>query len=233
VLDVNAGRFGILSNSGTGQSLVDVSAETGTIWSVGPVNLRNNAHVHGDVRTQSTLSTQPGVAIDGTTVQNQPVATKTVTISVVFPPSTDDRTVNSGTLALDPGAFRNVTVNGGAVTLKTGTYFFQNLIFNSGTQLVINAAGGAVFVYVQVGFTWRGTEQAAGGQLSSLRVVSFGNADVPLDTAFSGTVVAPAATIRLQAVASYAGAFLARSVVVQGGGITVQHAPFPAWEPAV
>jgi hypothetical protein len=229
--------FGVLSNSGTGQTVLEVGANTGLVWSRGPVTVRNGARVHGDVHGGGTVTLQGGT-VDGTITRNETIPTRVVTLDVFFPTSTDSRDIDrADDLALDPGAYQVFNVNRGGLVLRTGSYFFDALTFNSGTRLLINNPnGGVISVFVRgpqtASFLFRGTQQLTAGQLSAFRVVCFGTADVSLESVFTGTVAAPNATIRPQTAATFTGAFLGRSVVTQSGQ-TFNHAGFPAWEPAV
>jgi hypothetical protein len=77
-------------------------------------------------------------------------------------------------------------------------------------------------------FIFRPIQSSLGGSMSAFRVFSFGSADVPIEAAFTGTVAAPLATIRLQANAPHAGAFFGMGIFVQAGTI-IRHVGFPAW----
>ena len=58
---------------------------------------------------------------------------------------------------------------------------------------------------------------------------SFGTPDIFIEAAFTGTVGAPNALIRLQNVFTHHATFLARAVIVQGN-VIVEHLPFQFWE---
>jgi hypothetical protein len=238
VVELTAGQFGTLSNAGAGTTALDTGVSTGNIWSVGPVTLQNGDFIHGNVNSGSTVTIPQGatVTITGSNNQNQPIQIRAITISVVFPASTNDQTLNGpGDVQLTPGGFRDLTVNsGGGVILTAGSYFFRNLTVNSSGRFRIDSTGGAVRVNVSGSFSnFGGIESAINNSaLNLLRIVYFGTTDVILQGAFTGTVVAPAATIRLQTNVGYRGAFLAKSIVGTAG-ITYTHDPFPAsqWEP--
>ena len=169
--------------------------------------------------------------VHGTTTQNTTVQTRTVTISVNFPTSTNNQTVATDLGTLAPGAYGTFTFNsGGAVTFSAGTYFFQGLSFNSGATMRINSSGGSIFIYVMSTLAFqRATQTLVGGNANALRIVCFGAGTVFMQMAFTGTVVAPAATINFQGSAiTYSGAFFGNSIT-GGPNLTYARNPFPSW----
>ena len=51
ILGLTPGTFAVVSNAGSGGSLIDVATNTGTVWSVGALNLRDNVKVNGDAHS--------------------------------------------------------------------------------------------------------------------------------------------------------------------------------------
>lgn len=231
VKEVAANAFGVLSNSGVGATTNDVSSSTGTVWSTGAVTLRNNAIVNGDVHGGSTVTLMTGASVTGTVTQNQTLGTTSVTISATFPASTNDQTI-TGSLTITPGGFRTFHVNGGGTLTFNGggNYFFDSLSFDSGSNFVVVATGGPVFIYVRTAFAFSNANVSfTTGDATQLRVVLFGATGITLGNAFSGTIAAPNATLTIQTVATYTGAYLANSIVT-GSGITFVHMAFTGWE---
>jgi hypothetical protein len=229
ISEPTAEQFGLLSNSGNGQTLIDVTTVAGTVWSAGPVDLRNDVQINGDVHGGSTVALGVNTKVTGTVTQNTPVGSTTVTVTVTFPTTTDDRHIDDGKdLDLPPGSYRDVTTNNGGLILRSGTYFFNTLTLNSGTRFQLDTTNGPIFVYTMTSFIFRPIQSSLGGSVSAFRVFSFGTADVPIEAAFTGTVAAPLATIRLQANAPHAGAFFGMGIFAQAGTI-IRHVGFPAW----
>ena len=231
ILGLTAGTFGVVSNAGSGASLIDVATNTGTVWSVGALNLRDNVRVNGDAHSAGAITLGNGTAVTGTRTGNTPISTSTITITVTFPATTEDHTVTDGKdLSLAPGSYRDVTVNTGGLVLRAGNYFFNSLTLNSGTRFKVDTSAGSVFVYVQAGFIYRPTQSAVAGNLNALRIVCFAATDVAIETAFTGTVVVPNATLRLQSNAPLSGGFFGKGLFAQAGTTVTQNG-FPSWEP--
>ena len=201
-----------------------------SIWSVGPVSLRDRTVVAGNVTSGGAVTAVNGARVTGTTTPNTTIQTRTVTISVSFPSSSDNRAVSTDLGILAPGAYGTFNFNSnGAVTLTAGTYFFQGLSFNSGSTMRIDSSGGSIFVYVMTTLAFqRATQTSVAGNPAALRVVCFGTGTVFLQATFTGTVVAPAATLNLQGTAAYNGAFFGLSIS-GGPNLTYTRNPFPNW----
>ena len=215
--DTTPASKGLLSNASTGALSIDTDGNIAdSIWSVGPVTLRDRTVVAGNATSGGTVSAINGATVSGTTTQNTTVQTRTVTISVNFPTSTNNQTVATDLGTLAPGAYGTFNFNsGGAVTFSAGTYFFQGLSFNSGSTIRINSSAGSVFIYVMSTLAFqRATQTLVGGNANALRIVCFGSGTVFMQMAFTGTVVAPAATLNFQGSSiTYSGAFFGLSIV--------------------
>jgi hypothetical protein len=231
ILGLTPGTFAVVSNAGSGGSLIDVAINTGTVWSVGALDLRDNVRVNGDAHSAGAITLGNGTTVTGTRTANTAISTSTVTINVTFPASTDDRTVTDGNdLSLAPGSYRNVSVNTGGLVLRAGTYFFNSLTLNSGTRFKIDTSAGSVFVYIQAAFIYSSTQSAVAGNLNALRIVCFATTDVAIQAAFTGTIVVPNATLRLQSNAPLSGGFFGKGLFAQAGTTITQNG-FPSWEP--
>lgn len=229
--DTTPASKGLLSNASTGALSIDTDGNIAdSIWSVGPVTLRDRTVVAGNATSGGTVSAINGATVSGTTTQNTTVQTRTVTISVNFPTSTNNQTVATDLGTLAPGAYGTFNFNsGGAVTFSAGTYFFQGLSFNSGSTIRINSSAGSVFIYVMSTLAFqRATQTLVGGNANALRIVCFGSGTVFMQMAFTGTVVAPAATLNFQAPPSRtAGPSLVSAS--SGPNLTYARNPFPSW----
>jgi hypothetical protein len=233
VQDTTPVSAGILSNSGIGGLNIDTDSDIAdSIVSVGPVSLRDRTLVRGNVTSASTVTAVNGAHVNGTTSENQAVQIRTVTISATFPSSSDNRTIDGDIGVLPPGGYGTFLFNSnGAVTLVSGTYFFDSIAFNSASTMRIDSSNGPVFVNVRSSFAFQRATQAAVGNsnLDQLRFVLFGSGSVFLEAPFTGTVVAPEATITMQGAVTYRGGFFGQSIV-GAAGITYIRDPFPAWE---
>jgi hypothetical protein len=230
--DTTPASKGLLSNASTVTLSIDTDGVIAdSIWSVGPVSLRDRTSVAGNVTSGGAVTPINGAVVHGTTTQNTTVQTRTVTISVSFPSSSNNQTVATDLGNLAPGAYGTFTFNsGGAATFSAGTYFFQGLSFNSGSTMRINSSGGSIFIYVMSTLAFqRGTQTLVGGNANALRIVCFGAGTVFMQMAFTGTVVAPLATINFQGSSiTYSGAFFGNSIT-GGPNLTYARNPFPSW----
>jgi hypothetical protein len=227
---------GLVVNTGAGALSVDATSTVAdSIWSVGPVTLRNNVQVAGNVHASSGVTLLPGATVAGSTTTSETIPTRTVTITVNFPSSSDNRpTIGNDIGVLPPGAYGTFLFNsGGAVTLVSGTYFFDSLAFNSASQLRIDSGSGApVLVYVRNALAFsRATQSSVAGNLDLLRIVVFGSGNTFLQSMFTGTVVVPAGTLNLQGTFTYRGQFIAQTIVGEANIIYIRD-PFPNWESA-
>jgi len=230
--DTTPASKGLLSNASTVTLSIDTDGVIAdSIWSVGPVSLRDRTSVAGNVTSGGAITAVNGAVVHGTSTPNTTVQTRTVTISVSFPSSSNNQNVATDLGNLAPGAYGTFTFNsGGAATFSAGTYFFQGLSFNSGSTMRINSSGGSIFIYVMTTLAFqRGTQTLVGGNANALRVVCFGTGTVFMQMAFTGTVVAPLATINFQGSSiTYSGAFFGNSIT-GGPNLTYARNPFPSW----
>ncbi len=217
-------------------------ATTVDVVSAAPISLEQDAEVTGNVLTTSPPAEQSGAKIDGTvTIQPGPLF-RSVSWSVTFPAVSDaDLTLDAGqTASLAPGSYGTVIVEQGAtLTLAAGTYTFVSLAVDTGGTIQGNTASGPLVVYVQTSLHMYGSIVPSGGP-STFLLGYAGTSSVLVETAFSGTFVAPKAAVTLASLSNagpgqqaigHRGAFFAASLDVHQC-VNVGHVPFGGW-PAV
>jgi hypothetical protein len=115
--------------------------------------------------------------------------------------SLGDVTANSGAaLDLVPGTYGNLTLNSqSSVTLHTGTYAFGNIAINAQATLLVDSVRGPVQMYSSKQFTFNGSVATATAGIPQLLVGLTGTATATVQSPFTGVLLAPNATLNVQA----------------------------------
>ncbi len=230
-------KSGAVANSGTGTLTVGVDGKVGPIWSIGNVFLRTGTTVAGNVTLGGTITTQSPVAIQGVVQQTTTLSPADVVGWGITWPATSrgNRDVQPGQQLTElPGRLGNVSVKGNAtLRLTSGTYYIDALTFESQSTLLLDQANGPTLIYARQGFTFRGSDRTLTGAEPDLLVVATGSADVFVETAFTGSVVAPTARLTIGGNAgTFVGSYHGRDVVVRAG-VTVDPRTSGAWSSIV
>jgi hypothetical protein len=83
--------------------------------------------------------------------------------------------------------------------LRAGTYFFGHLVLYPGSRILVEDSFAPVAIHVKTSLVYQGSIVDGAGQRKPVFVGYFGTADVVLEREFTGTLVAPFATVRLGA----------------------------------
>lgn len=231
IRDAAGTGYGSIGNAGTFLTDVDHDSHVGNISSRAPVQLGLHAHVHGFIRTASTVSGKSGADITGPVIENAVVILPDLVLKVAFPSTNKGQLVvgiNKQATAA-PGYYTKIDVELGAtLNVSSGVYFCDDFDLDDGAKIVVNASQGPIFFYVKNTFTFNGAFVDSAGGFPNVFVGYVGSLTIFLNKPFSGTLVAPNAKIDLQTVASpgHAGAFHAKDVEVDPNN-TIQHHPFP------
>jgi hypothetical protein len=207
-----------------------VSGHT-SIHSVGNVWLRSQTEVEGFVRTEGIIDKQDAtVTVLGAEQPNTAVPRRTLSWAVVFPASSTSLPVieREDELSLAPGAYQHLNVHGGRVFLRSGTYYFDSFTTEPESQIRITNAGGAVFIYVKSGFTYKGAfVYEAGSREGQVLVGHLGSTLAFLQAPFVGTMVAPNGKIELHRPISgqHKGSWFAKQIQVFSDS-HILHLPF-------
>jgi hypothetical protein len=233
---VNVVRNGptTIVNAGTAETNIGVEAQVGTVWSAGPIVMRDRAVATGNVTTKSTLTQWAGAVVQGTITENASVRPNdTIDWSVpISGTNLGQRDVQPDqTQPLDPGRYGPVSVKPRAtLSLRSGTYFMDSLTVEPESHLDINETGGPVIVYVMGDLIFRGVGAAQDGDLNSFLVVVLGSGSQAIDSTFDGTLIAPNGTIVLATVSgTHKGAFFGKHIEVRPDAV-FQLRPYAHWD---
>jgi hypothetical protein len=236
-----AGAAAGLSNAGSAGVTLGVEARSGRIVSLGRVELRDRARVEGNVTSGSTITLGTGAVVTGT---RQPNATltpfTTETFSVDFSaPATVNINLNAPNGSqeqvtdLAPGRYGSVDVRSrNRVNLRTGEYNVNSLNLEPQTRFVIDDAAGPVIFNVRDSLLFKGAIQSVSGTHPAFRMAYVGTNAVVIESAFTGTFLAPRASVRLATSSpppTHVGAFCTRSLEVSAD-VTVVFRPYFKYE---
>ena len=203
---------------------------TGSVTSAwSQINLRG-ANIYGDAQTRGEITMQYGSKITGVSYPNtsvNPALTPEIKVlkDIDFTGvPRESKVINSGSppVSLNPGKYWDYTVNSGAtLKLKSGVYYFNSLITNSGSIITLDEGGGAIKIYVQTQLQLRaklshsekepyGAAYLFIGYLGT-QDVFFGGND---GGTFAGSIVAPKAKIigGQESTRTFQGMYIARTV---------------------
>lgn len=206
-------------NSGTSYTRLGNSpARIGSVFSRAKVESFGGT-IEGDVRVQSSYQGFNGAQITGQVYQWQTVHLPTAPAVPVITPGTEDFVVNTGTLELAPGNYRDLTINSNSpqptVVITAGTYTFRSLTSNSASSIRV-AGQGTPDIRVASTLNYRGGFLDQQGAPAQIRL-TFTGAQSVLEGPFRGTLLAPGANVELGmgAQSSMVGQFLARDLLVR------------------
>ena len=219
-LSAGGTSFAAMSNGGGagGISEVGADAHSGDIISVPNVFVRSRGTVHGFVRTSGTLTRQTPTTITGSIQTGVPLSLGgVVNPPVTFPnPAGPDVTLEPDQVGSQaPGNYGRVAVRSRArLTFQAGDYLMDVLELEPDAKLVV-APGTRLFV--KSSMIYRGLFTNAAGQLASTFLAYYGTQALFMESNFSGTLLASAATVVLGDAdsRSYTGKVLAKDIEVR------------------
>lgn len=211
------------------------STVVGAVFSVSDVFARERANILGRLTTEGSLTTQNNVVISGGVVENGNLTLPGALELPVFP-STDwgSRHLEPQTrLALRPGVYGSIVVKSRAtLQLEAGTYWFRSLQIEP--QAVVRTSGTTpTRIFVQGDVMLKESIRHTSGKHDRLLLLSLGTQEIFVEQPWSGTLVAPNASVTLsgQNTTTHRGAVFARGVRVRAG-VTLEHHGFPwTWIP--
>lgn len=236
VLGRTAGSFGTLACGGArcSETELERGSTTGSIRSIGSVELERGSRVAGDVATEGKVRVAHDARIDGatasTSTQLRPPQ-RLAWASGLPPPGLGNVRVERGQLrSLAPASYGHVRVEGGTLELTAGTYFFRSLEIERGGTLRIVHKGQAVVAYVDDELEQGGATDD-GGDASHLLLAFSGRDKVRFRGPLRATVVAPHAEVALNELPTteeHQGTVIARTASL-GSRTTLRHVLFAHW----
>jgi hypothetical protein len=209
------------------------------VYSVPNVQLDAKTRVSGFIRTRGTISKQ-GVGADAPVVSGGEF-TNTSVLPTVMSWSVTEPTTNSGNVeffavptiqnhVVPPGSYARFNVHDrNRIFLSSGVYFFHSFSSEPLAEIYVNKTNGPIVIYVRDSFNYKGRFVENGGPVGRVIVGYSGTSDAFLQAPFTGTMVAPRATIKLERPTSgqHRGSFYGKGVEVASGPLhTVLHEPF-------
>ncbi|WP_394823823.1 hypothetical protein [Pendulispora albinea] len=218
-------RYATVANVGmvgSATTLIGASAETGSLYSVGNVSLRDGAFVHGRLRTAGRVQGAGRFTVDSGVEELRPVPTRHLIRRATFGAMGGSVVVAAGQkreAPVSPGSYDTLRLGKGAqATLLGGNYAFRSVVLESGSTLRIDNTQGAVYLYVERELDHAGTIVEAKGGYPRWLVSYVGSGTVFLRSPFAGSVIAPNGTIQLDGHGApsgrHEGAFFGRAVHV-------------------
>jgi|GEM_PF-5869585 len=199
---VHANNAPIANVVNMGEELLELGANAtidGNVYAFGDVLLRSRARIEGQLRAKGSVQQQNNVTVAGGIVSPANlIVGGAYEWRVDWPTATANHHLEpDAQLTLAPGSYGSLQVKSRAVLyLSSGAYYFDTFRTEPQAQIHVNAADGPVFIYVRSELTNRA--QLLHSTSSADFFIAFaGEGVVELDGPFAGTVVAPAATIRL------------------------------------
>lgn len=195
-----AGAPGLIGALSSAQSHFGQDSKVGGVYAAGAVFLAERARIDGDLRVAGTVTKQAGVQVTGSTIVG-PVPSQVIARSVDFP-VTLSGTMNvqpDRTVSLAPGALAVLSVaSRSTVKLKAGKYFFDSLSLQPGATLALDQSEGPISIYVKSNLDFKGAVTSTRAPATDVAWGYFGTNTVFLESAFQGSLMAPAATVVLK-----------------------------------
>lgn len=239
------GQTPAIVNFGAGQSYLQAEAKAhANLYSTADVQLDAKTFVGGFVRTAGIVGKQGVGTGDEPVIAGGEFAPVAVDAAVQsFTPSLPSTNLGdvrlsavpegeTFELSLEPGAYGHFDIHDrNVVTLHSGVYSFESFNTEPQAEIRLDKSDGPIFIYVREFFLYKGAFVDDGVALGQTLVGYLGTSDAFVQAPFTGTLVAPNATIRLERPTSgqHRGSFFGEGVEVAAGQHTVLHVPFQHW----
>lgn len=156
--------FATVTSVGSVKTTVGSNAWVGDVFSVPDVLVRSNGRVRGNVETEGSYENQWGGSYTGYLQEQANLEPFEETVfEYEFPTDLQQLDVvqNGAELTLTPGGYGPTAVQGWGSSLHLigpGTFYFEDLLIESGTNWDIDNSQGAVFIVVRGKLRLRGTQ---------------------------------------------------------------------------
>ena len=217
------GAFGAASNVGSGVLRVGTDAKIGGLWSAGPVDLRDRAHIYGDVKAPQVWKGN-GVTIDGSTASSPGDVAPIDIDAFELPQSGGDINLEPDTKrVLAPGSYGTLSVKSRArLVLGAGDYSFASVHIEPQGKIVLKAGCPKTRIESRQALFFRGyiNPKTSDGAEAAPSFVHRGTQAAHIEAPFRGEVLAPNAEVILSS-HQHAGRVFAKQVRIQAGGSLV------------
>jgi len=233
-----------IANAGPGLTWVGSDARIGSLWSAGPVDLRDRASVNGIVYA-STVTMGNGVSPTGGVVSQLPTAMVELyeESGEAEGPLENIMLEPDQFLALDPGDYGQLTVKSRARLRISGDaeYSFTRVHFETDSKVETSSQCESTEMRVSEALFFRGKVVEPNGPATGLMIHYDGTQTAHVEASYRGIILAPRAELIINS-SSHKGAFYAKRLRVQAdarieaitipGGIadSCEPPPLPAWE---
>jgi hypothetical protein len=212
-----------LSNVGVGSSELGVGANGVDIYSEPNLILNDSAKLSGAAIVKGTVTRRNNnIIIAGgvtTGVSFADPAGKTFLATWPSGGGTNYDLQSNQALTLNAGvAYGNVSVKTGAtLAITAGEHFVKSLTVEPGANVVLLDGTDRISLFVKDSFIWRGKLTTQSGAAPEWLVGYLGTQRVPLESAFTGLLLAPNAEVTLASinVGKHTGQFFGKTVDVQ------------------
>jgi DNA-binding protein YbaB len=228
VVKTAAGVGAPVANAGNSGTTIGNNARCGNVWSLATVTMQSSGRVDGFVKTLQTFTGVGSPVVSGGVSQGAFFVLPELSLVPTFP-STNQGSVtvaNGQTTVLAPGTYDQITVNsGGTLKLSAGTYFANIVNLQTGGSTIVDSSGGRVVLHVHTVLQISHTIKSAGTGAPNLFVGYYGLQTINLAAPYSGTLIAPGATINLSPANAHSGAFFGASITT-AANTTVTFVPY-------
>lgn len=219
-------------SSSMGAVDVQAGARIGHLYALGdsaPV-LGERVSIQGYLRSRpehGATHARPRLGV----VREAPVAAERFEWRVALPPAevADCAPASGQTLALEPNPYGKMVIGAGAtVALRTGHYHFAELSLQEGGRLELDNVAGPIYMWIERALDIAGKVSPDFPDGNTL--LGYAGTTPVMVKGLEGTLVAPAAEVRVRAGTPSTGAIFAAQIVVEAGAV-VMHRPFEVAPP--
>lgn len=229
---VGTGWWDNLNNINKNGIELGAGAKVGPTTSTGPVWMRSNSVINGNLTMTNTsqLSRQDGAAITGSVTQQS--------LPYLQPAmgTPDFKNVSKTTVNIEPDQPRTYLAPGtywaynikqrSPIRLRAGDYYFSQLSCD-GCSFEVDASSGPVRVYVADYILWSGNLSYVAGDCSRFMLGYLGKETIYINGYLDGTIIAPEAHLVLgqSSAKAYTGMYIAKVLTMHQYSV-VRFKPF-------
>jgi hypothetical protein len=179
-------------------------ARVADVTAKGNIRVGDRSKVQGNLKAGGTLTVASSASVTGTRQSRVNLGSPVTTTLPFRSEATSAGPINLGTnqsLDLSPGTYSGLNLGSGAtLVLHTGTYFIRGSVtLEAQSTLSVESSHGPVQLYLEGALTFRGAIKSATVGVPQILVGKIGTGSVTIERSFTGLLIAPSATVALQA----------------------------------